>query len=143
MVLALPLLAMLTGCQGELATSGVVEFGVSVVLTADKQMYAQGEAMELHLRLINGSPQPFTLRFGTAQRYDFAVHDQRGQQVWRWSAERFFAQVLGEETLAPRGGELSYHVTVHQQFPAGRYTVTGVFPASQGRVSASLEIDIR
>ena len=139
---ALPLLCLVIGCQAKLAVSDAMESGVSVVLTTNKQTYASGEPIELTLALMNGDSQPLTLRFMTAQRYDFTIHDRRGQQVWRWSAERFFAQVLGEETIPP-GNALSYRVTVRQSFPAGQYTVTGVIPTAEGRVSASLHIEIR
>ena len=142
MVWALLLLDLLTGCPAQQTASSPMESEVSVILAADKRMYAQGEPLELIIGLMNRTSRPLTLRFGTAQRYDFLVRDRRGQQVWRWSTERSFAQVLGEETVAP-GGELVYSVTVHQQFPAGRYTVTGIIPAAEGRVSASMEIEIR
>ena len=143
MVWALLLLDLLTGCPAKQTASSPMEPEVSVILAADKRIYAQGEPLELIIGLMNRTSRPLTLRFGTAQRYDFLVRDRSGQQVWRWSTERFFAQVLGEETVAPGGGELAYGVAVHQQFPAGRYTVTGVIPAAEGRVSASMEIEIR
>ncbi|MFC7155337.1 BsuPI-related putative proteinase inhibitor [Halomarina halobia] len=44
----------------------------------------------------NTGDEPVSLTFADAARADFVV-DER----WRWSDGRLFAQVLGEETLAP------------------------------------------
>ncbi|WP_254543796.1 BsuPI-related putative proteinase inhibitor [Halomarina pelagica] len=45
----------------------------------------------------NAGDEPVSLTFSDAARADFVVDDER----WRWSDGRLFAQVLGEETLAP------------------------------------------
>ena len=37
--------------------------------------------------------------------------DAEGQEVWRWSNERIFAQVLGQETLGPGLEEILYTAT--------------------------------
>jgi hypothetical protein len=52
------------------------------------------------LHVTNPSAQPVTLEFANAQRYDFVVQTAAGAEVWRWSADQMFAQMLGEETLA-------------------------------------------
>jgi hypothetical protein len=141
-VWTLPLLSLVVGCHAKHTASDAIGPGVSVVLTTDKRTYAAGEPIALTLALVNAGSEPLRLRFMTAQRYDFTLQDQRGQQVWRWSSERFFAQVLGEETIAP-GGALSYSATVRHALPTGWYTAVGVLPAAEGRVSASMGIEIR
>lgn len=45
--------------------------------------------------------QQFTFR--TSQRYDFAVFDAAGEEVWRWSDDQAFLMVIGEETYTEDG----------------------------------------
>jgi hypothetical protein len=113
---------------------------VSLLLRAKKQVFAQGEPLELTLEVMNQGPRPVTLRFPSAQRNDLLIHNAQGQEVWRWSSERMFAQVLGVETLAPNGGKLTYHVVMRETLPRGTYTVIGVVPAIDAHLSARLEI---
>jgi Intracellular proteinase inhibitor len=116
---------------------------VSLDLRATKGVYPQGEPVELTLELVNRSQRPITLGFRTAQRYDLLIQSAQGQEVWRWSADRMFAQMLGEEVLAPNGGKLTYHVAVREKIPPGSYTVIGVIPAVDARLSARLDVTIR
>jgi intracellular proteinase inhibitor BsuPI len=121
--------------------SGTPELGL--VLRATKGVYAQGEPLELTLEVVNRSQRPITLGFRTSQRYDLLIQNAQGQEVWRWSAERMFAQMLGQEVLSPNGGKLTYHVVVREKIPRGAYTVIGVVPAVDARLSARLDITIQ
>jgi hypothetical protein len=116
---------------------------VNVTLTADKAVYARDEPIQVTLEVVNHSAQPVTLRFPTAQRYDAVVHAVDGRQVWRWSSDQVFAQMLGEETLAAAGGQRTYHVAVREPLSPGHYIVVGSIPTMGTRLSASTEIDIR
>jgi len=137
------IIALLGGCQTRFATAIPPESGISVFLAADKRLYNQGETIEVTFGALNRSAEPLTLRFRTAQRYDLLVQDARGQEVWRWSTDQFFAQMLGEETLVPREGALTYRVAVRHPLAAGRYTVVGIIPAAEARMSASMEMEVR
>jgi hypothetical protein len=56
----------------------------------------------------NSSADPVKVVYPSSQRYDFSVADSAtGQTVWTWSANKSFAQVLGEETI-PGGGSLTF-----------------------------------
>jgi len=87
------------------------------------------------LTLLNRGSQPVRLLFATSQRYDFVVKDDAGNEVWRWSADQLFAQVLAEETLAP-GGTLTFGETWDQrdnsgaQVAPGPYVIEGVIVRS-------------
>lgn len=143
------IIALVASCQhpvgrqdpGVEAQSGASD--VSLVLRATKGVYTQGEPLELTLKVVNRSPRPVTLGFRTSQRYDLLIQNAQGQEVWRWSGERMFAQMLGQEVLSPHGGELSYHVVVREKIPRGAYTVVGVVPAVEARLSARLDITIQ
>lgn len=116
---------------------------MNVILTADKATYAPGEPIMLTLRVVNGTSKPVRLSFRTAQRFDLVVEDGSGREVWRWSAGRLFAQVLGEETLAPSGGEFRAHATAEGRFPPAVYTVKGIVPSREGVLSASATVTVR
>lgn len=72
----------------------------SGALVTTLQVEAASDTAVFTLTVTNAAATPVTLEFATAQRYDFAVLDG-AREVWRWSAERGFAQALGSETLAP------------------------------------------
>jgi hypothetical protein len=143
------IIGLVAGCQLPPAKqeAGIEARGgtsaVSLLLRASKEVYAQGEPLELTLEVVNRSSQPVTLRFRTAQHYDLLVQNAQDQEVWRWSAERMFAQMLGQEILAPDGGKLTYRVVVREPLPRGSYTVIGVVPAVDARMSARLQITIQ
>jgi hypothetical protein len=91
--------SFLAGCQ--LLTPGQ-EIGVetrsetsevSLLLRASEYVYAQGEPVKLCLEVVNRSHRPVRLRFPSAQRYDRRIHNVQGQEMWRWSSERLFAQM--------------------------------------------------
>lgn len=56
------------------------------------------DSVQFTYQVTNVSDQPVTLTFPSAQRFDVRV-TQDGREIWRWSADRMFAQMLGEERL--------------------------------------------
>src|SRR5262245_50761721 len=114
-----------------------------LLLTASKVVYAEGEPVELTLQMVNRGPRPVTLQFRDSQRYDFLIQNAQGQEVWRWSPNQMFAHLLGQETLPPDGGNLTYRVVARATLRRGSYTITGVVPATDAQLSASLEVTIQ
>jgi hypothetical protein len=146
---ALVLMGLVSGCQSPRggqdsaieARAGTAE--VSLLLRASQAVYTPGEPLELTLEVVNHSARPVTLNFRTAQRYDLLIQNTQGQEVWRWSAEQMFAQMLGQETLSPNGGKLTYRAVRREPLPRGAYTVIGVVPAVDARLSARLQITVQ
>lgn len=116
---------------------------LKVVLIADKAIYTPGEPIMLTLRVINDARKPISLSFPTTQRFDLLMQNQQGRKVWRWSAGRFFAQMLGHEILRPSGGELVYQVTFERKFPQGVYTVKAIIPALGSQMSATINVTVQ
>jgi hypothetical protein len=114
-----------------------------LLLTASKAVCAEGEPMELTLQVVNRGPRPVTLQFRDSQRYDFLIRNAQGQEVWRWSANQMFAHMLGQETLSPDGGNLTYRVVARATLRRGSYTVMGVVPVIDAQMSALLEVTIQ
>ena len=116
---------------------------LKVVLIADKAIYTPGEPIMLTLRVINDARNPISLSFPTAQRFDLLLQNTQGREVWRWSGDRFFAQMLGKEVLKPSGGELLYHATVKRRFCQGVYTVKAIIPALGSQMSATINVTVQ
>ena len=142
------IVSLVVGCQRPLPpldSEVEVRLGapeLHLFLRASKAIYATGEPLDFTLELVNRSSRPVTLQFRSAQRYDVLIENAQGQEVWRWATGQMFAQVLGQETLSPQGGKLTYHVVASAALPRGAYTVTGVIPAIDAQMSARLELTI-
>lgn len=57
------------------------------------------EPVTVRLTVTNVSQQPFRDSFATSQAYDFLVM-REGKEVWRWSADKGFLQVITPFALA-------------------------------------------
>lgn len=110
--------------------------GVDVTVTTDKPQYASGDAIVLHLEVTNRTDEPVVLRFSDGQRFDLVIRDEAGEMAWRWSADKAFIQVLGEEQLAP-GESLTYEERFEGSLQVGTYTVLGMLVASNEPLEAS------
>ena len=93
-------------------------------VSTDRERYATGDEILVTLHVVNASAAPVTLEFQTAQRFDVSVADRAGSEIWRWSADRGFAQMLGAETVAS-GDTLTYSATYHGELPPGSYLAVG------------------
>jgi len=87
------------------------------------------------LKVFNYSLIPVTFDFTTSQRFDFAIYNRNGVEVWRWSADKGFWQVLGQVTLNP--GESVSYKTSHrfvdddgEAMPVDLYTLEGELTAT-------------
>lgn len=100
-----------------------------LTVTTNKTNYAVGETVVITLTLTNDTGTTQTYNFSSSQRYDVII-GRGGNKVWQWSDGRFFAQMMGSETLQP-GESRVYTVEWNQtnsagnQVPTGTYTVVG------------------
>lgn len=72
--------------------------GLTVTFRIEPAKLKVGQRARFTLAVQNNSGREEKLDFATGQRYDFRV-ERGGREVWRWSADRAFAQVLGTETI--------------------------------------------
>lgn len=99
---------------------------IGIDLTTFGAFFDQGEPIQLAITV--AVRDPMTLYYRTSQRYDLTVADSEGQEVWRWSRDRTFAQVTEEVELG-ENGTLSFAETWDQrdndgqQVPPGNYQV--------------------
>ncbi len=94
------------------------------------------------LHVTNPTDRPVTLEFSSGQRYDFAVRNADGAEVWRWSAARSFAQSLGTETIPP-GGSLDYHAVWESGDVVGSYIAIAQLTALNHPVEQRTEFERR
>ena len=93
----------------------------------------------LSLTVENEGTEPVELPFRTAQRADFVAY-RDGEEVWRWSDGRMFAQVLGEERLNP-GETLTVDATWDAP-PSGEYRVVGELVARGVDVASETTVTV-
>ena len=90
--------------------------------------FGAGASIGLVLVARNANAAPLRLEFPTAQTHDFAVTGDAGNELWRWSRGRRFAQVLTQIELAP-GESRRFEAAWDQRdasgapAPPGRYRV--------------------
>jgi hypothetical protein len=99
---------------------------VGIDLSTSSTLLDQGKPIQLVITV--AVRDPMTLYYPTSQRYDLAVINSQGQEVWRWSRARAFAQVTAEVSLKANG-TLSFAETWDQrdndgqQVPLGNYRI--------------------
>jgi hypothetical protein len=82
----------------------------------------------------NQTETPLTFDFTSSQRYDFALLDESGEQVFLQSSVSMYAQALGEETIN-QAEELRYEIEVPPlELEPGTYTLEAWLTPDQGPV---------
>ena len=118
-----------------------MNYGISIM--TDKMSYSVGEPIIMTLKIFNYNEEDITFHFNTSQRHDFIIEDKEGNEVWRWSKDRMFAMVLGEETLGPLNPEVIYTVEYKGKLSPGYYKITGIFVAKDRPMSGSIIIEVK
>ena len=100
---------------------------MQLTLHTDRESYRPGEPVQLRLELINERGEPVRLTFPSTKQFDFEVLWE-DQLLWRWSADRLFAQRLTEEVLAP-GERRLYEATWDGRITGGETAKPGEYLA--------------
>ena len=118
-----------------------MNYGIS--MSTDKMDYDVGEPIMMALKIFNYTEEDIIFYFNTAKRYNFIIKDEEGNEIWRWSKDRMFAMVLGEETLGPNNPEATYTAEYKDRLSPGYYKITGVFIAQEKPMSGSIIIEVK
>ncbi|MCZ0935649.1 MAG: BsuPI-related putative proteinase inhibitor [Gemmatimonadetes bacterium] len=128
-VVLLPALAVFACAAGSAdgpADEGSADDGAApelrLSLSAGDEAPTAATPVVLELTGTNDGQATLILDFPDGQRFDFEVISEDGTVVWRWAEGRFFAQVLGRETLEP-GASLLWTGRIEAGLPAGVYRV--------------------
>jgi hypothetical protein len=102
-------------------------------LGADLDVDTRRDGVRFAFRISNGGADPVELTFPDARRADFAVFED-GDEVWRWSDGRMFAQVIETATLDP--GESTTYAGTWEEPRSGTYVVRATLRAQDADVRA-------
>ena len=137
---------MLLSCGGPAGGAAGQESGAEHALNlsvqTDRPVYRVGESVQFTLTLSNSSARAATLHCKDAQRFDLTIVDRSGQQIWRWSEDQMFAQMLSEETIRP--GKSRTYAAVFPGTPTpGEYRASGVVVCLEPALSASTHFAVK
>jgi hypothetical protein len=118
-----------------------MNYGIS--MSTDKMSYSVGESITMTLKIFNYTEEDIAFQFNTSQRYDFIIEDEKGNEIWRWSKDRMFAMVLGEEILGLNNPEVIYTAEYEDKLSPGYYKVTGILVAQDRPMSGSIIIEVK
>lgn len=118
-----------------------MNYGISMII--DKMRYSVGEPIKMTLKVFNYTEEKFAFQFNTSQRYDFIIEDGEGKEVWRWSKDMMFTQMLGEEILGPNNSEVIYTAEYKGKLSSGYYKITGIFVAREKPMSGNVIIIVK
>ncbi len=118
-----------------------MNYGISLMI--DKMSYFVGEPIIMALKIFNSTEEDIVFRFNISKRYDFIIEDGKGNEIWRWSEGRIFAQMLGEEILGPSNSEVIYSAEYKDRLSSGYYKITGIFIAQDRPMSGSIIIEVK
>jgi hypothetical protein len=91
-----------------------------------------GDGVSFRFAVVNGGDTTVELTFRDACRADFAVSED-GEEVWRYSDGRMFAQTLATADLQP-GETAAFTETWHDPEP-GEYTAEATLRVRERNVS--------
>jgi hypothetical protein len=125
---------------------------IGIDLTTLGTFSKQGEPIQLIITI--AVREPMTLYYRTSQRYDLAAINSQGQEVWRWSRNRAFAQVteevpLGANEMRSFPESWDQRDNDGQQVPLGNYRIVAESSHCDanyencGQLTASATIQIR
>jgi hypothetical protein len=130
----------------DVVVNGVSELepdeGFELQVGIDRPAYGPGESITASITLTNATDRERDLSFATAQRYDLVLLDRDDLELFRWSDERSFAQVLGRVELAP-GERVEWTETFPAPSRPGHYLLLGRVTTQAGDLSASVPLEVR
>jgi hypothetical protein len=66
-----------------------------------RDTFPLGQPVDLTLIVGNPGNTPLDLTFTSGKQHDFVVRDAAGQELWRWSADKAFTQMIQRVTWPP------------------------------------------
>lgn len=115
---------------------------LAFTLTTTRATWAPGDTVVAALDLVNRGGGEAVLSFNSGQRYDLALTAESGDTLWRWSNERGFIQVLGEEHLAA-GASLHWEEPVALPAAPGRYLLSAWVTSAGAPPAEPLLLEVR
>lgn len=106
---------------------------LAVTLTASKPIYEARDQIKFTVTITNTGPEPMTLRFGSAKKFDVVVEHQ-DEPIWRWSDGMRFAQAETSLTLEPSKNKMFVAKWNHSEtIGTGDYSAFAEILTSNGK----------
>jgi hypothetical protein len=93
--------------------------------------------VEFALTVTNNAKRSMELRFADGRTHDFAVLDQQGRVVWRWSNGRMFTSAM-QTKLMKSGNSVRYHTRWDPPVARGNYVAVATLRSTNHPVSAQV-----
>jgi hypothetical protein len=111
------------------------------MLASSLDVNVSGGNVRLVFHVTNRSDRAVEITFPSGQRYDFAVLDSAGREVWRWSADRMFTQALQTQRLAPNE-TMSFDEQWNAGGRTGRHTAVAQLRSSDHAIEQRVEFTL-
>lgn len=139
---------LLGGCGGDDDDDGdtarqPLGGGLVLKLMVEPDKPRSGEPVTWTLEVVNAGVEAVTLTFASSQRGDVILRREgRKEPVYRWSADRFFAEVVTEERL--RANDEKRYELVDEGFsvPPGDYELVATLKASPAPDPVRRDIEV-
>jgi hypothetical protein len=110
--------------DGQLALVASLKGTGDMVPLVDGTEVTAGDSVSVQCSIVNNTDAAVEFSYVTSQKLDIFITDQDGNQVWKWSRDTRFAQVLGDQFV--EAGEVwSHELTI----PVGE---SGILPGTYG-----------
>lgn len=111
------------------------------VLTLDGDRVAPGDSIPLAITVVNATMDTAVLEFPSTQRYDLWVYRPDGESAWNWAMDKLFAQVIGQEAIAP-ADTLTFRDAAQAPAEPGEYRVVATITASGHELSDTATVTV-
>ncbi len=103
-------------------TEGSLRYEASV----PGRSFGAGEPVEVAITVRNSGNSPASLTFSSGQRFDLLVRRPRGDEIWRWSHDKAFIQVIQTVSVRPND-TLTFKGSWDQRDYQGRRVDPGIY----------------
>ena len=117
--------------------------GLALKLIVEPEKPRSGEPVTWTLEVVNAGVEAVTLTFASAQRGDIVLRREgRKTPVYRWSADRFFAEAIKEERLRANDEKRYSLEEKALAVPAGKYELEATLKASPAPDPVRRDIEV-
>ena len=100
-LIGLVLVALVAAAPGAPLLVERAEGGLRHEASITKRDFDAGESIEVTINIRNASVNPVSLTFFSGQRFDLLVRRPRGDEIWRWSHDKAFIQIVQSIAIRP------------------------------------------
>lgn len=102
LVLASSCAVVETGREGVRVKNEVSHNGIRSTLVLEESVVTSGPQrfLKAAFEVENLTGESIRFTFPSSQETDYSIEDEAGTELWRWSEDKFFAQMIVEKVLA-------------------------------------------